>query len=82
MAMQAERTARRVVHDIQKLREWVLERIRLEQKSELDGKVRVINVKKLGRVVVSLRRGVGRGLGRALGGLRRAGRSVSRVLGF
>lgn len=82
MIAQAERAARRVVYDVQKLREWIRDHIRVMQKPELDEKVKSIRLKKLGRVVLSLRKGVGRSLGRTLGGLRRLGRSLTRVLGF
>lgn len=82
MIAQAERTVRRVVHDVQKIGEWVREHIRVVQKPELDEKVKSINVRKLARVVVSLRRGAGRSLGRSLNGLRRLGRSIARVFGF
>jgi len=75
----------RVVHDLHKIREWVREQIKVRQKFELDGKVKKIDVKKLlkRRVIISLRKGVGRGLGKKLGGFaRRLDRTVAKLFGF
>ena len=71
----------RVVHDLHKIKEW----LKVRQKFELDEKVRKIDVKKLlkRRVIISLRKGFGRGLGKRLGGVaRRLGRTVARLFGF
>ncbi|MDD5111669.1 MAG: hypothetical protein PHG85_03925 [Candidatus Altiarchaeota archaeon] len=75
---------RNIVQDLEKVREWVLAQIRVKQKPELDRNVGDIHVRKLAvkKVITSLLKGAGRSLGKRLGGLRRAGRRITRLFGF
>jgi hypothetical protein len=85
IAEKQQRSVRQnIVQDLQKIREWILEQIKVKQKPELDRRVKDINVKRLvsKKVITSLLKGAGRSLGKRLGGLRRAGRSVARLFGF
>lgn len=82
MISQVQRGARRIVRDVESVRRWVLEQVRVRQKPELDGKVREIRLKKARKVVLSLGRGVGRSIGRSLGSVRRLGVGIARFFGF
>ena len=76
---------REVTRDINKIREWILEQIRVKQKPELDKQVGGIEAKKLlkRKVLSSLKKGRGASFGRRLGRFaRRLGRSVARIFGF
>ena len=75
----------RVVVDVQRIREWAFEQVRVRQKPELDEKVRRIHVRKVlkKRILSSLRKGAGASFGRRLGGFaRRLGLSIARIFGF
>lgn len=75
----------RIVRDIERVREWIREHIRVRQKPELDEKVRSVDVKRLlrRRVILSLRGGAGVGFGRRLGAFGgRLGWSITRIFGF
>jgi len=65
------------------MREKILAKLRIQQKPQLDQRIKELEKKRIRtkRIIQTLFKGKGRSIGKAVGGLRRMGRSLSSMLG-
>ncbi|VVB52469.1 Uncharacterised protein [uncultured archaeon] len=69
-----------VTKTIEEIKEWILQKIKIAQKPQLDEKIKELEQARLQKITISLNKGVGKSIGKQLTGARKIGLNLTRRL--